>query len=98
VIKLRKGDRYHYIFCEMVASCNYAVAGGTALASDEGQLFTQEALDALIDAQKRAMVGDIEIEVTVALPEPGDATSTWTKASMRAQSARAQSSDETGGG
>ncbi len=92
IVKLRKGERYHYVFCEMVASCNYPASGGTAQSGAMPQLFSQETLEELMKTQHAlARAADIEVFDTVVLTEPGDGNQGWTKTSMRKQSATAQS-------
>lgn len=98
IVKLRKGDRYHYVFCEMVASCNYAVSGISAASGATPQLFSQETLDELIKNQQAlARAADIEILDAVVLTEPGDGNEGWTKSSLRKQSATGQSGTSGGG-
>lgn len=91
LVKLRSEDRYHYLFCEMIASCNYQL-DGTPTAEGEGQapLLTRDALEQLLgnckDQHRQLAIEDVCI-----LPEPGGANESWTLRTARMQSGRDQS-------
>lgn len=95
IIKLTKGGRLHYVFCEMVASFNFPavpVAGTEQASAPEAQLFTQQALDDLMARQRDVgLAAGIEVKEALPLVEPGDGSQSWTKAGVRRQSATSQS-------
>lgn len=95
LVKLKKGKRYHYVFCEMVASCNFPADPGDQCHGDEVPFLSQQALDDMFVNQARLAMraGITDVEAAV-LSEPGDACSTWTTFSARKQSGDAQSGDD----
>lgn len=90
VLKVRKGDRHHYVFAEMVASFNYDAARADATQEPGTQptaLLSQSALEEMIQGQKEKSLREgIEIEDGTVITDPGAAGDSWTHAAVRMQS------------
>ena len=92
LVKLRKGDRLHYIFAEMVASFNYPAGGRDEDDDEEGcgdnqtPLIPRKALEKMLRTHdKTAVEVGVEVKNVVTLPEPGDAQASWTYYSVSNQ-------------